>query len=125
MPYPGHSLMGRGLTPLQKCRRYILQPQPNGLRQFNVIFRTVVGRTLLLCRNAVGVFRSGPVSNCNEVALYTSPEHENWHYQIRFRMIFRIHKKITTKIRNYVHLNEKFLWTDCMSEILNQKVQNL
>ena len=27
--YPGHSL-GRGLTPLQRCSRCILQPQPTG-----------------------------------------------------------------------------------------------
>ena len=28
--YPGHSLWGGGITTLQRCSRYILQPQPTG-----------------------------------------------------------------------------------------------
>ena len=31
MSYPGHLVEGGGFTPLQRCSRYILQPQPTGL----------------------------------------------------------------------------------------------
>ena len=43
------ALVGSGLTPLQRCSRCILQPQPTG-PSLEVV--------LLLCRDAVGVFCS-------------------------------------------------------------------
>ena len=42
--YPGHLLVG-GLTPRQRCSRYILQPQPTGLIWTIAIILIVIFRT--------------------------------------------------------------------------------
>ena len=48
--YPGHSL-GVGLTPLQKCSRCILQPQPTGQTILKLKIYIVIYKVFLLNKN--------------------------------------------------------------------------
>ena len=66
MSYP-EPLLRWGLTPLQRCSRCILQPQPTRPRWFNVIIRTLVG----------GEFFA-PLQRCSRYILLLQPTGLRW-----------------------------------------------
>ena len=87
--YPGHSL-GGGLTPLQRCSSYILQPQPTG--QFILVGKTYLTRGLYF--------------ENNDEVIYVVKEFVEDQDAIFFHDVIAILKHCWNK---YVHVKENYI----------------